>query len=222
MKSLNHLAELDETKLKALWSGLRLLVRHPEAECDPEGNDLPSARVTKLRTGKLINQAQFETWKGDPCPYSWIKVYRHASGRVFAKINYLANNGEGFREYLEILGYDTALQRKYRLSVCCLNHSDGWFEYATSKKLRAALESEEKGCRRLARLIAKDDPSFFVSLDYGSKAEIDAEIERQIYDLPDDNGNEPDLPVFSPTVEQWVVDEDGYGEWQEIEIYDIP
>lgn len=113
---------------------------------------------------------------------------------------------------------------QYRLEVYSMNHSDGWTEYATLEQLNNALATEEETRRNLATEYARVNRADFDPEGVWSEAEIDKAIDEWIYDSVDENGNAPDSDraVFTPYVQKWEIDEWGDGEWQSIDILDLP
>jgi hypothetical protein len=117
----------------------------------------------------------------------------------------------------------TPTPTKYRLKVWSLNTNQGWVEYNTLPELQAALASEEDQCRDFARGHAEQNRSDFdksYENPEWTDADTDSAIESWINDEPDENGNRvhADVAVFYPEVEAWIVDADGDGEWQDVNV----
>lgn len=112
---------------------------------------------------------------------------------------------------------------KFRLRVYCLNNTEGWTEYANLAELKAGLDAEEAKCREWATTYAAENPNDFRNEDE-DRPQTEDEISDWINDCADENGNKPasDVAVFAPDVEAWIVDEDGDGSWETIEVDDLP
>ena len=103
---------------------------------------------------------------------------------------------------------------KFRLRVYCLNHTNGWVEHANLAALKSDLESEEEKCRTWATEYASENPN-----DFQNDDEDRPMTEDEIGDwINDENKPAPDVAVFAPDVEAWIVDDDGDGSWESVEI----